>query len=98
MRDPLLRLHLTHLVAGRYPDFFSGAPASIRDAFLRATFGLLARRFPEWRRSGVTRALWPNGALRFVSCNRRVLSAFCWMPDRLYFAALKRLGAFDPLR
>ncbi len=97
-RDALLRLHLTHLVAGRYPDLFLSADGPVRGAFLSAAFALLDDRFGQWRDGDVCRALWPNPLLRLISTRRHLLASFTSLPSRLYRAALSRLGAFDPLR
>lgn len=97
-REGLLRLHLTHLIAGRYPDFFAAASASDRSAFARSTYELLDARFPGWRHDAVCRELWPNMALRALSTHRRLLLAFARMPRRVYLGFLARTGAFDPLR
>jgi glycosyltransferase involved in cell wall biosynthesis len=97
-RDALLRLHLTHLVAGRYPDFFMLASAEVRSAYIAGAIGLLEQRFPGWRVSPVCAALWPSRALRQVSTHGVLLRLFCRLPRRVYLAVLARLGAFDPLR
>ena len=96
--DALLRLYLTHLIAGRYPDFLLAADGKSRSAFLRSAFGLIDARFPGWRGSAVCRTLWPNPLLRSISTHRSMLVLFCRAPRRLYLAALRRMGAFDPLR
>ncbi len=97
-REPLLRLHLVHLIAGRYPDFFLRADAASRRAFVDAAFGLLGERFGEWPTSPVCRELWPDPRLRAIGTRKPLLLAFCRVPDRAYLAALSRMGAFDPLR
>ncbi|NTU70911.1 MAG: glycosyltransferase [Coriobacteriia bacterium] len=97
-RDGLLRLSLTHLIAGRYPDLFARASGRDVGRFMDAAFSLLRDRFGAWERSAVCRDLWRNPVLRFVSTHRWALEAFCSLPDRLYQAALVRLGAFDPWR
>ncbi|TDB39567.1 MAG: glycosyltransferase [Actinobacteria bacterium] len=96
--DALLRLHLTHLIAGRYPDFLLLADGVDRAAFLGAAFELIDARFPGWRDSAVCGELWPNALLRRISTHRSLLVAFCRMPRRIYLSALRRMGAFDPLR
>ncbi len=94
----LLRLHLTHLVAGRYPDLFANGSARVRSAFIAKTFSLLDEVFPAWRDDQTCEALWPHPLLRFVSTHRYALVVFCALPRRVYFGVLARLGAFDPLR
>ncbi len=96
--DALLRLHLTHLIAGRYPDLLLMAEPRTRAMYLRAAFELIDARFPEWRDSMVRRALWPNPLLRSISTHRSMLVLFCRAPRRVYLAALRRMRAFDPLR
>lgn len=97
-RDAFLRLHLTHLIAGRYPDFFLRADAGSRARFLSAVFRLLDARFAGWRGSPVCRDLWPGEWLRFISTHRLALVLFSHTPQRLYLSALRRMGAFDPRR
>ena len=48
-RGPLLRLHLTHLIAGRYPDLFLHASARDRRSFITEAFAMLDEWFPGWR-------------------------------------------------
>jgi len=97
-RDALLRLHLTHLVAGRYPDFFLRADANPRRTFVAEAFAFLDERFGAWRGSAVCRDLWPHAVLRAISTRPALLNAFCRLPDRAYLGLLRRMGAFDPLR
>jgi hypothetical protein len=97
-RDPLLRLHLTHLVAGRYPDFYLHANPQVRRRFIAETFALLDERFPGWRGAPAVRQLWPNKLLRLVSTHPTLLRAFCTLPPRIYLGVLARLGSFDPDR
>jgi glycosyltransferase involved in cell wall biosynthesis len=97
-RVALLRLHLTHLVAGRYPDFFLRAGAAARGAFVEAAFALLDERFPGWVREQVCRDLWPSPLLRAVSTHRVLLKVFCRLPRRVTLGILSRTGAFDPSR
>lgn len=97
-RGPLLRLHLTHLIAGRYPDLFLRASGRWQRAFARGAFDLLHERFGDWRRDPVCKELWPNPLLRAVSSQRWLLDAFCRLPERAYLGLLRRMGAFDPSR
>ena len=97
-RDGLLRLHLTHLVAGRYPDLYLRADPAVRRRFISEGFALLDERFPGWRGSSACRALWHNPALRFISTHATALAAFCSLPTRVYLGSLTRLGAFDASR
>jgi len=97
-RGPLLRLQLTHLVAGRYPDLFAHADPSSRRAFIAAAFRHLDEWFPGWERAEECRALWPNSILRSVSTHPNLLDAFCRLPSAAYLRILGRLGGFDPAR
>jgi len=97
-RDALLRLHLTHLVAGRYPDLFLWADVHIRSEFIRATYALLDVRFSGWRDSSICRDLWQNPVLRAISTHDTLLAALCGLPPRVYLGVLSRIGAFDPKR
>jgi len=97
-RGALLRLHLTHLIAGRYPDLFARASTSARRRFVAAAFELLDERFRRWRDTGVCRELWRNPVLRFISTHESALGLFCALPSGVYSGALARLGAFDPNR
>lgn len=96
--DALLRLHLTHLIAGRYPDLLFRADDRARVGFIREAFGALDDAFPKWRGSEVCRDLWPTRALRFVSTHLVALKWYARLPERAYLGILRRLGAFDPLR
>lgn len=96
--DSLLRLHLTHLVAGRYPDLFLRADGGAERSFIAASFTLLDDVFPGWRAAGVVDELWSNPVLRFVSTHRWALTALCALPSRIYLGLLDRMGAFDPGR
>ncbi len=96
--DALLRLHLTHLIAGRYPDFYVHAAPSVRKQFIEQSFALLDKRFPDWRHSDTCRQLWSNPLLRLLSTNARLLDLFCGMPSRVTLGAVARLGGFDPTR
>ncbi|MCG2807203.1 MAG: glycosyltransferase [Coriobacteriia bacterium] len=96
--DALLRLHLTHLIAGRYPDLFLRADDRARSGFIREVFGVLDGAFPGWRTSRVCRDLWPSPTLRFVSTHGAALGWYARLPERAYLGILRRLGAFDPLR
>lgn len=97
-RSSLLRLNLTHLIAGRYPDLFPAVSRGVRRTFVSAAFELLDVHFPGWRADPVCRDLWPNPILRLISTRREALLAFCMLPRRALTAAAARLGAFDPLR
>ena len=97
-RSGLLRLHLTHLIAGRYPDLLYGAAAGFRRSFIAQTFSLLDQQFPGWASTDVARMLWRNLALRTISTRPWILRAFCRLPSRAYFGLLNRLGAFDANR
>ncbi len=97
-RGPLLRLQLTHLVAGRYPDLFAHAESSSRRAFIAAAFDLLGEWFPGWVHAEECRSLWPNPILRAVSTHAILLGAFCRLPPDTYLRALRRLGSFDATR
>ena len=97
-RDSLLRLHLTHLVAGRYPDLYLHASSSDRRRFITEAFGLLDVWFTGWRGAGVCRELWKHPVLRFVSTHAGPLMLFASLPRRFYVGTLARLGAFDPSR
>jgi CDP-glycerol glycerophosphotransferase len=94
----LLRLHLTHLIAGRYPDFFLRARSPARRRFIEASFGLLDAEFTGWRAYPATRDLWSNPVLRAISTHRYLLDAFCRLPERAYLGLLPYLGGFDPKR
>jgi len=94
----LLRLHLTHLVAGRYPDLFLRADAGFRRRFIAEVFALLDARFPGWRQASECRELWRNPVLRLVSTDAWLLRALCLLPSRAYLSVLARLGSFDPNR
>lgn len=96
--DALLRLHLTHLVAGRYPDFFVHAAPGVRKLFIEQSFGLLDKRFPDWRHNDTCRRLWSNPLLRLLSTNARLLDLFFGLPSRVTLGAVARLGGFDPTR
>ncbi len=97
-RSGLVRLHLTHLIAGRYPDLYLRATARERRRFIGASFALLDERLGGWRRDDACRELWRDPVLRHISTHARSLSLFCHLPRRLYLGALSRLGAFDPNR
>jgi glycosyltransferase involved in cell wall biosynthesis len=96
--DALLRLHLTHLIAGRYPDYYVHAAPGVRKQFIEQSFALLDKRFPDWRHSDTCRQLWSNPLLRLLSTNARLLDLFCGMPSRVTLGAVARLGGFDPTR
>lgn len=97
-RDALLRLLLTHLIAGRYPDFFLHSEKPARVRFLTDVFGLLDGVFPSWKRERVCADLWPNRLLRSISTDAQLLDAFCHLPAWVYIRLLARMGAFDPRR
>lgn len=97
-RDALLRLFLTHLIAGRYPDLFLRAEASVRQRFVARAFTLVDRLAPTWRHHPTCRELWPNPILRAISTNFALLDAFCRLPTSVYLRLLARMGAFDPAR
>jgi len=97
-RDALLRLNLTHLIAGRYTDLLLYADARARGVFLRSAFALLESEFPGWRHSGVVRELWANPLLRVVSVHRALIAVTARLPRRVYLRLLGSFGAFDPLR
>lgn len=97
-REALLRLLLTHLIAGRYPDLFLASEPTTRRRFVAHAFGLLDTVSPSWRADRVCKVLWPNPVLRAVSTHPLFLSAFCRLPRGLALRLLARMGAFDPLR
>jgi len=97
-RDALLRLNLTHLIAGRYTDLLLYADVRTRGVFLRSAFALLESEFPGWRHSVVVRDLWANPLLRVVSVHRVSIALAAYLPRRVYLGLLGRFGAFDPLR
>lgn len=97
-RNALLRLNLTHLIAGRYPDLFLRARGPVRREFISSAFRLLGSRFPGWQRSRVPGELWKNVVLRAISTNSGILQMFTSLPRRAYLAVLTRIGAFDPRR
>ena len=97
-RDAVLRLLLTHLIAGRYPDFLTAADPLTRRRYVADVFALLHTVSPAWRHDAVCRLLWPNTALRTISTHSRLLRVFCSLPRGLALRLLARMGAFDPLR
>lgn len=97
-RGPLLRLHLTHLIAGRYPDLYLHASSSDRRCFIDEVFAELNRWFPGWRDSEACRELWKSPVLRFISSHAWCIEVFSTLPSRVHMGLLLRLGAFDPHR
>jgi len=97
-QQALLRLNLTHLIAGRFPDLLRFAARGVRRRYLVEAFRVLDARFPGWRGAEVVRAIWPGELLRAVATRKHVLDTFCFLPDRLYMAVLRRGGGFDPNR
>lgn len=95
---PLLRLLLTHLIAGRYPDLLRRAPAPVRRQFIERAFALLNEVSSNWRQDPACRAVWPNALLRALSTHSRLLLLFCHLPEGIYLRLLARMGSFDPSR
>jgi len=94
----LLRLLLTHLIAGRYPDLLLHASAAVRRRFTERVYAMLDTFAPGWRADPACRALWPNPLLRAISTHRRLLLLFCHLPQGIYLRLLARMGSFDPAR